>query len=140
MKHLLIPALVTLALATPALAVTQSREDNLANPRGWSAVAGVDARNVREMARQLPLSANAVADQPWCDRNAQVEATLNHDFGEEKVASNGAGTVLWGSGLMGTWTMVYERPDATSCVIASGVGYSDGANPGVFFTKAGLSG
>ena len=140
MKHLLIPALVTLALATPALAVTQSREDNLANPRGWSAVAGVDARNVREMARQLPLSANAVADQPWCDRKAQVEATLNHDFGEEKVASNGAGTVLWGSGLMGTWTMVLDRGDATSCIVASGIGYRDGASPRQFFTQAGLGG
>ena len=136
----LVPAVLALSLATPALAVTQSREDNLANPRGWSAVAGMDPREVRELARTLPLSQNAVGDQPWCDRKAEVESTLAHDFGEEKVAAGHEGTTLWGSALMGTWTMVYERGDATSCVIASGVGFSDGANPGLFFAKAGLNG
>ena len=136
----LVPAVLALSLATPALAVTQSREDNLANPRGWSAVAGMDPREVRELARTLPLSQNAVGDQPWCDRKAEVESTLAHDFGEEKVAVGHEGTTLWGSALMGTWTMVYERGDATSCVIASGVGFSDGANPGLFFAKAGLNG
>ncbi|WP_017999280.1 hypothetical protein [Paracoccus sp. N5] len=142
----LAPAMLALAVAAPALsaapamATTMSREQNLANPRGWSAVAGMDPRAVREMARTLPLSDTVVADQPWCDRKAEVEATLSHDFGEEKVAAGHEGSTLWGSALMGTWTVVLERPDATSCVIASGIGFSDGANPGVFFTKAGLNG
>lgn len=144
----LVPAVLALAVAAPALmtgaapamANTMSREQNLANPRGWSAVAGMDPREVREMARTLPLSDNAVGDQPWCDRKAEVESTLSHDFGEERVAAGHEGTALWGSALMGTWTVVLERPDATSCVIASGIGFSDGTNPGVFFTKAGLNG
>ncbi|CAM3153947.1 hypothetical protein SAMN04488021_10557 [Paracoccus aminovorans] len=136
----LVPAVLALALAAPALAATQSREENLANPRGWSAVAGMDPREVREMARTLPLSANAGGDQPWCDRKAEIESTLRHDFDEQKVATGEEGTALWGSALMGTWTMVLERPDATSCVIASGIGFSEGANPRVFFTRAGLNG
>ncbi len=136
----LVPAVLALSLATPVLAATQSREANLANPRGWSAVAGMDPREVRDMARTLPLSQNAVGDQPWCDHKARVESTLSHDFGEERVAAGHEGTVLWGSALMGTWTVVYERPDATSCVIASGVGFSDGANPALFLTKVGLNG
>lgn len=143
-----VPAVLALAVAAPvlmtgtapAMATTLSREQTLANPRGWSAVAGMDPREVREMARTLPLSQNAVGDQPWCDHKAQLESTLSHDFGEEKVAAGHEGTVLWGSALMGTWTVVYERPDATSCVIASGVGFSDGANPGLFLTKVGLNG
>lgn len=134
------PAALILALAAPAQATTQDRAQNLANPRGWSAVAGMDPREVRELARRLPLSENASGDQPWCDRDAAVESTLRHDFGEARVAAGDRGTVLWGSALMGTWTVVLERPDATSCVIASGIGFSDGANPGLFFTRAGLNG
>lgn len=136
----LVPAVLALSLAAPAMATTLSREQTQADPRGWSAVAGMDPRAVREMARSLPLSRNAVGDQPWCDHKAAVESTLAHDFGEEKVAAGHEGTVLWGSALMGTWTVVYERPDATACVIASGVGFSDGANPGQFLTRVGLNG
>ncbi|MEF9601177.1 hypothetical protein O4J55_02145 [Paracoccus sp. PXZ] len=137
------PALLAVLLALPgqsAQAAIQTREENMANPRGWSAIAGMDPRAVREVARTLPLSENAVDDQPWCDRKAELERTLRHDFGESKVASGGEGTTLWGSQVMGTWTVVFERPDATSCVIASGIGFSDGTNPEVFFVKAGLNG
>ena len=133
-------ALLALALALPASAAITSREDTLAAPRGWSAMAGMDPHAVAEMARSLPLSDQAADDQPWCDHRAEVERTLTHDFGEEKIATAARGMVLWGSELMGTWTMVLDRADATSCVIASGIGYSDGTNPQVFFTKAGLNG
>ena len=133
-------ALLALALALPASAAITSREDNLAAPRGWSAMAGMDPHAVAEMARSLPLSDQAADDQPWCDHRAEVERTLTHDFGEEKIATAARGMVLWGSELMGTWTMVLDRADATSCVIASGIGYSDGTNPQVCFTKAGLNG
>ncbi|WP_199259913.1 hypothetical protein [Paracoccus binzhouensis] len=136
-------ALMAVLLALPgqaALAATQDREENLANPRGWSAIAGMDPRAVREMARSLPLSDQAAGDQPWCDRKAELERTLRHDFGESEVAVGSDGTTLWGSALMGTWTVVFERPDATSCVIASGIGFSDAANPALFFVKAGLNG
>ena len=99
-----------------------------------------DPSAVAELARTLPLSDQAAGDQPWCDRQAEVERTLSHDFGEEKVATGARGMVLWGSELMGTWTMVLERADATSCVVASGIGYSDTTSPQVFFSKAGLNG
>ena len=39
---------------------------------------------------------------------------------------------------MGTWTVVLERPDATSCVIASGIGFRDGTSPDAYFTRVGL--
>ena len=136
-------ALLALSLAlpaAPAIAAITTQADNLAAPRGWSAMAGMDPRAVAELARTLPLSDQAAGDQPWCDRHAEVERTLTHDFGEEKVATGARGMVLWGSELMGTWTMVLERADATSCVVASGIGYSDTTSPQVFFVKAGLNG
>ena len=101
-------ALLALALALPASAAITSREDNLAAPRGWSAMAGMDPHAVAEMARSLPLSDQAADDQPWCDHRAEVERTLTHDFGEEKIATAARGMVLWGSELMGTWTMVLD--------------------------------
>jgi hypothetical protein len=145
----LVPALLALVVVAPALAAvtpaparatTLSREQNLTNPRGWSAVAGTDPGQLRDMAQRLPMSQSASGDQPWCDHKAAVESALTHDFGESKVAAGDQGTVLWGSTLLGTWTVLYERPDATSCVIASGIGFSDSANPGLFFNRAGLSG
>ncbi|KGJ03367.1 hypothetical protein IT41_14470 [Paracoccus halophilus] len=133
-------AATVLAIAgSGALALTRQRDDS-ADPRGWPAIAGMDTRAVIELARRLPLSESASPDQPWCDHSAEVAQVLSHDFDEERVASGGGGTVLWGSDLTGTWTMVLERPDATSCVVASGVGYRDGASPRHFFTSAGLSG
>lgn len=132
-------ALVLALPATGALATITARAEN-SEPRGWSAVAGMDPRSVREMARTLPVSADATDDKPWCDRNAEVEASLTQDFNEEKVATNGRDTALWGSDLMGTWTVVLERPDQTSCVIASGIGFSGGANPTAYFTQVGLNG
>ena len=126
------------ALAAPAGATITSRDENGANPRGWSAVQGMDPRAVRDMARDLPTSDQAAVDQPWCAPDAEIETSLRHDFEEERVASNGQDTALWGSALMGTWTVVLERPDATSCVIASGIGFRDGTSPDAYFTRVGL--
>ena len=142
MTRILPTALLALAFAlptAPAIAAITTHGENLASPRGWSAIAGMDPRAVAELAQTLPLSDEAVGDQPWCDRRAEVERTLAHDFGEEKVANGARGMALWGSELMGTWTMVLERADATSCVIASGIGYSDATSPQVFFTRVGLN-
>ncbi|WP_418024400.1 hypothetical protein ACNKFW_10865 [Paracoccus sp. TD-10] len=136
-------ALLAVLLALPgqsAQAAIQTREENLAHPRGWSAIAGMDPRAVREVARTLPLSEVAVEDQPWCARKAELEQTLRQDFGEARIATGTDGVTLWGSDLMGTWTVVFERPDATSCVIASGIGFSDATSPQVFFVKAGFNG
>lgn len=133
-------ALGMMAAGNAATAAITSHDDNQANPRGWSAVAGMETSAVIELARTLPLSRDARADQPWCDQSDQLAQTLSHDFAEEKVATGAKGTQLWGSALMGTWTMVLDRGDATSCIVASGIGYRDGASPRQFFTQAGLGG
>ncbi len=140
MTRIVPAALLALALALPAAAAVTSRADSQENPHSWSAIAGMAPQAVAELAQTLPLSDAATGDQPWCDRRAEVAQTLTHDFGEEKVATGAQGVALWGSDLMGTWTMVLDRADATSCVIASGIGYSDTTSPQVFFTQAGLSG
>lgn len=138
-RMLLAAGLLAAGVGTASAALT-TRAENAATPRGWSAVAGMDARGVREMARSLPVSTEAMPGQPWCGRDAEVAASLHHDFEEERVASNGRDTALWGSALMGTWTVVLERPDDTSCVIASGVGFREGAEPAAYFTRVGLNG
>jgi hypothetical protein len=139
LRSLLAAGLILLATGAANAGLT-SRQENAAQPRGWSAVAGIDPRELREIARHLPLSDQAGPGQPWCDRDARIAASLRHDFEEERVATNGRDTALWGSVLMGTWTVVLERPDHTSCVIASGIGYRDGTAPSAYFTRVGLNG
>lgn len=131
-------ALVALPAGQAGATITP-REENAGNPRGWSAVAGMDPRAVREMARSLPVSADAGPGQPWCDRNAEIESALRDEFDEHKVATNSRDTALWGSELMGTWTVVLERPDSTSCIIASGIGFNSGESPQTYFVKVGLN-
>lgn len=126
--------------ATSAGANITSRAQNAASPQGWSAVSGMDPRAVRELARTLPVSDDATGDQPWCGRNAEIEAALHHEFEEQKIATNARDTALWGSPQLGTWTMVLERPDQTSCIIASGIGFSEQASPAAYFVRIGLSG
>lgn len=132
--------LMTALSAAPTLAKITTRDENLANPRGWPAVAGMDVNSVLEMAKTAPVADQAGPSQPYCDQDAKVHQTLQQDFGEELVSGGANDTQLWGSTVMGTWTVVLKREDATSCVIASGVGYADGANPRVFFVSAGLNG
>ena len=69
----------------------------------------------------------------------EIATTLAQDFGESPVETAGAqGTELWGSEIMGTWTLVAPRSDETSCIIASGVGYSEDLAVGDYFRVAGL--
>lgn len=108
--------------------------------KGWSAVAGMSGAEVLHMARGLPQGADAAADQPWCDSAAAVQQSLNAEFDERMVTRRADGTQLWGSDLMGTWTVVLARADQTNCIIASGIGYQDGANPGTYYAQVGLTG
>lgn len=126
--------------ACSATAGLTTAAENAATPRGWSAVAGMDPSAVREMARGLPAAQAAAPGQPWCARDAEIAASLHRDFEESRVATNGHDTALWGSAMMGTWTVVLERPDDTSCVIASGIGFREDAAPSAYFTKVGLNG
>ena len=55
-------ALGMMAAGNAATAAITSHDDNQANPRGWSAVAGMETSAVIELARTLPLSRDARAD------------------------------------------------------------------------------
>ena len=91
------------------------------------------------LARTLPVVTEASGDQPWCDAAAAVHTALRSEFDEALVTRRADGTQLWGSDSMGTWTLTLSRADDTQCVIASGIGYQDGANPLAYFAKVGLS-
>ena len=107
--------------------------------QGWSAMEGTSPAALVHDIRDLPLSEVALDDQPYCATDTEIAATLSHDFGETPVDSDGAhGTELWGSDLMGTWTLVAPRDDATSCIIASGVGFDDQQAVQAYYTVAGL--
>lgn len=112
-------------------------------PRGWSAVAGSDTASVIEMAAALPATDMGEGNSPYCDTDPAIARTLAQDFGESLIDGSkidGNDAQLWGSPVMGTWTLVLARPDATSCIVASGIGFRDNANPDVYYAKAGLAG
>lgn len=106
--------------------------------KGWTAVAGLNGPAVLELARTLPVSAQASGDQPWCDQGPTVRAALKSEFGEQLVSGGPEGTQLWGSDMTGTWTVVLGRADNTQCIIASGIGYEDGTDPQSFYAKVDL--
>ncbi|AGT11297.1 hypothetical protein [Paracoccus aminophilus] len=144
-KHSLGRTAVAAAFATaialtgmPTFAAITSKAENEANPRGWSAIAGLDTRQVMEIARTLPLSRDAKVDQPYCDHAPALARTLKQEFDEKLVAQGTDGTTLWGSNVMGTWTLVLNRSDRTSCVVASGIGYSEHSSPELYYHQAGL--
>lgn len=70
-------------------------------------------------------------DQPFCDQSASVAATLAHDFAETRQETWTQGTdmvmQLWGSEVMGTWTLLHVGQDGIACVVSSGTGWTDGA-------------
>lgn len=143
-RRIAVPAVLALAVLLPVgaqSAVERLRADPA--PRAWSAMAGTDTASVIRMAATLPAGEQAGSDDPYCDVNDEIARTLSHDFGESIIDDSrvgGADTQLWGSPTMGTWTLVLARPDKVSCIVASGVGYADDVNPGVFYDRAGLAG
>ncbi|MDO5370480.1 hypothetical protein [Paracoccus sp. (in: a-proteobacteria)] len=135
---------IALAAAIAAIPVSAAQSAILPSPalnapvKGWTAVAGLSGPEVVELARTLPLETEASGNMPWCDAAPVVSAALKSEFEENLIARRADGTQLWGSGLMGTWTVLLERADDTNCVIASGIGYQDGVDPGAFYAKVGL--
>ena len=125
---------VTLLTAMPALAATAS------NPiQGWSAMKDTDTATLLRDVQTMPVSAEATEDQPYCAADAEIAATLEHDFNEQPVdTANADGTNLWGSAQMGTWTLVAERKDDTSCIIASGIGFDGKTDARTYYKVAGL--
>ena len=75
---------------------------------------------------------------PLVDEAAVADA-LRSEFEEQPVTHRADGTQLWGSDLMGTWTVVLGRADGTQCIIASGIGYQDGTDPLAFYAKVDLA-
>ena len=131
-------AAATALSVTAAQSAVETAPDNAGAVKGWTAVAGLSGPAVVKLARTLPLSTEAGGDQPWCDHSAAVRNSLQSEFDENIVARRADGTQLWGSDMMGTWTVVLDRADDTQCVVASGIGYSDGSDPATFLSKVGL--
>ena len=143
MSRATIAAALALAVMVPVSAQSSiDARTSASAPRAWSAVAGASTTSVIAMAADVAADGSAGAADPWCSTDREVSATLTHDFGETLIDDSrvaGADTQLWGSDVMGTWTLVLARPDATSCIVASGTGFTAAANPDVFYTQAGLA-
>lgn len=141
------PIRLALATAVAAAALSVTAAQSAVEPapvagtpvKGWTAVAGLSGPAVMELARTLPVATEADGDQPWCDQSGVVRSALASEFDESLVTHRADGTQLWGSDMMGTWTVVLDRADNTQCVIASGIGYQDGTDPATFYSKVGLS-
>ena len=126
---------VAALMAMPALSATRPDQP----VQAWPAMAGVETATLLEQAQDLPTSDMAVGDQPYCAADSEIHQTLQDDFNEAPVPGDGhAATELWASDQMGTWTLVAPRPDDTSCIIASGIGYDMARNVDVYYQTAGL--
>lgn len=134
---------VATLLPAAALSAVERFRGSDVQPRGWSAVAGSDTASVMEMAATLPAGDMGEGDTPYCDADPEIARTLSHDFGESLIDGakiDGRNAQLWGSPVLGTWTLVLARPDATSCIVASGIGFRDNTNPDLYYARAGLAG
>ncbi len=134
-------ALIATAAALPAAAAQAAalaRSTAEGPVRGWTSVAGMTGPEVVQLARHLPVETDPDSDKPWCDAAPVVQSALTAEFEETMVARRADGTSLWGSDAMGTWTVLLERADTTHCVIASGIGYRDGVDPGSLYARVGL--
>ena len=126
---------VALLMAMPAYSAIRSDQP----VQGWSAMEGIDTATLLQQAQDMPTSDMAVGDQPYCAADSEIHQTLTQDFSENRIdAQQHAGTELWGSDQMGTWTLVAPRKDNTSCIIASGIGFDEEKSVEVYYTTAGL--
>ena len=131
-------ALIAALPVTAAQSAIDTHRQPEAAVKGWTAVAGMEGKAVLQMALTQRVDPMEIGDQPWCDSAAAVHDALSTEFDEALVTRRADGTQLWGSDSMGTWTVVLSRPDGMQCVIASGIGYQDGANPLAYYAKVGL--
>ena len=125
---------VALLSVTPALSASPNQP-----VQGWSAMQGIEPAALLEDIQTMPVSEMAVDDQPYCADDAAIAATLEQDFAEHPVDyDRGARHAAVGSDQLGTWTLVATRADQTSCIIASGIGFSDDRSTQAYFQVAGL--
>jgi hypothetical protein len=70
--------------------------------------------------------------ETYCDRHQVVVEGLTKDFAEtlkaEKISLDGLRIELWTSDLMGTWTALHHGDDGVSCIVASGVDWTETAD------------
>lgn len=127
---------VAFLAAMPALASRISDQP----VQGWSAHRDMAPVQLLERADDMPSGDMIASDAPFCASDAEIRATLRNDFNEAPIDSHGQEVAqLWGSQQMGTWTLVAERSDQTSCIIASGIGFDPERKAEVYFETAGLT-
>ena len=82
-------------------------------------------RQTLSIAAALSAAAPALAES--CAPREDAVAYLTREYGESRqgigLTSDGTVMEMFSSAETGTWTITVTRPDGTTCMIASGVGY-----------------
>jgi len=106
----------------------------------YPAYVGTDNLSIYDMPGATP---DAAYDRPLCQDSATMVASLNHDFAETLVdtslQADGLVMELYASTLMGTWTLVHKGDDGVSCVVTSGIGWTETATPDQVLAQANLA-
>ena len=101
--------------------------------------AGLDGLSVYDLVER----AAPALDAPRCEAQAQMASILARDFSEHpvdrRVVGDGLHVVLWGSTEMGTWTLVHDGDDGVTCVVSSGIGWTDPSMADQIFANAPLA-
>ena len=63
-------------------------------------------------------------DRSVCMSTAEMEAALVDWYGETPAQQNDDGSIIWASGIGGTWTIVTYEPNGISCTLAQGDDWS----------------
>ena len=101
--------------------------------------AGMGGLSVYDLVERAAPALNA----PRCEGQAQMANILARDYSEHpvdrRVVGDGLHVVLWGSTEMGTWTLVHDGDDGITCVISSGIGWTDQSVADQIFANAPLA-
>ncbi|SDX45263.1 S-adenosyl-L-homocysteine hydrolase [Litoreibacter albidus] len=63
-------------------------------------------------------------DSDVCMATSEMEASLLDWYGEKPAQHKEDGSIVWASGIGGTWTVVSYEPDGMSCTLAQGDNWS----------------
>lgn len=106
----------------------------------YPALAGTDDLSIYDMPGVTPDEAY---DRPLCQDSATMVAALDHDFAETLVdtslQADGLVMELYASTVMGTWTLVHKGDDGISCIVSSGIGWTETATPDQVFAQSNLA-
>ena len=101
--------------------------------------AGMGNLSVHDLVERAAPALNT----PRCEAQAQMASILARDYSEHpvgrRVVGDGLHVVLWGSTEMGTWTLVHDGDDGVTCVISSGIGWTDQSMADQIFANAPLA-